>query len=394
MIRAMYDLKHYASVESLLNALNPAKPVYCIYPHIYQQTTSRFVDGFPGRVLYAVKACSEPAVIKILIESGIRHFDCASLTEIETVKSVCEDVSCYFMVPVLIRGEAQTAQEEFGVRHFVIDHQSAIQRLEAEINLPESVVFARMAVHHESALHDLSLRFGAPVDDMQALMQAIANSGAEPALAFNVGTMVTSPEAYQHSISVAAELLNRLPFQIRLVDIGGGFPKSYPQCSMPPLSDYFDSIQEVIKHLPLADGGEVLSEPGRALAAPGLSAISEVLLRKENRLYINEGMHGIFWELRYEGHDAFACRTYRNGNLLEGKLRPFTIYGPTCDSADVLPGKVELPEDIRPGDHLEFGGLGAYSLSGRTNFNGRYSDHIVIIDSIDQEPPGHSRYML
>ena len=59
----------------------------------------------------------------------------------------------------------------------------------------------------------------------------------------------------------------------------------------------------------------------------------------------------------------------------------------------MLPGKVELPEDIQVGDHLEFGGLGAYSLSGRTNFNGRYSDHVVIIDSLDQNPPGHVRYL-
>ena len=386
-------MKHYSSVESLLNAVKPAQPVYCIYPHIYQQTARSFVHGFPGRVLYAVKACSEPAVINILIESGVRHFDCASLTEIEIVKSVSEDVSCYFMVPVLMRGEARAAQEEFGVRHFVVDHQSAIRRIETEINLPESIVFARMAVHHESALHDLSSRFGAPVDEIPALLQTIADSGTEPALAFNVGTMVTSPGAYRHSISVAAELLNKLPFEIRLVDIGGGFPRSYPQFSMPPLSDYFDSIQEAIKRLRLADGGEVLSEPGRALAGPGMSAISEVLLRKDNRIYINDGMHGIFWELRYEGQDGFACRSYRNGKLLKGKLSPFTVYGPTCDSADVLPGKVELPEDIQAGDHLEFGGLGAYSLSGRTNFNGRYSDHVVIIDSLDQNPPGHVRYL-
>jgi ornithine decarboxylase len=50
----------------------------------------------------------------------------------------------------------------------------------------------------------------------------------------------------------------------------------------------------------------------------------------------------------------------------------------------VLPGEVELPEDIAPGDYLEFGNIGAYSLSGRTNFNGHYSDDIVTIT--DGEP--------
>jgi ornithine decarboxylase len=385
----MRELDHYDRVESLLQQLNPAEPVYCIYPHVYRQSASKFVSEFPGKVLYAVKACAEPAVIEILIEAGVRYFDCASLTEIEIVKGVDASVECYFMVPVLMRGEAQKAQQQYGVRHFVVDHVSAIGRLAKEIDLSRSVLFARMAVHHQAAMQDLSVRFGAPVAEMPALLQAIADSGAEPALAFNVGSMVTSPDAYRHSISVAKTLLDELPFEIRLIDIGGGFPRSYPRFVMPPLQDYMVGIREAVKDLRMAPGGEILTEPGRALAAPGMSAVSEVILRKDDRLYINDGMHGIFWELRYKGHDTFACQSYRNGERLEGNLKPFTLYGPTCDSADQLPGEVELPEDIQPGDHLEFGGLGAYSLSGRTDFNGRRSEHIVIIDDSNAFPPGH-----
>ncbi len=348
--------------------------------------------GFPGRVLYAVKACAEPEVLRLLVSAGIRHFDCASLPEVETVKKVCPTATCYFMVPVWLRGEARAAQQELGVRHFMVDHESGVQRLESEINMQRSVVFARMAVHHEAALHDLSVRFGAPVETMPALIETIHASGAEPALAFNVGTMVIRPEAYRYAIGIAKTLLNRLPLKIRLADIGGGFPRSYPQFEVPPLSSYFEEITSAVAQLPLASGGEVLTEPGRMLAAPGVSAISEVLQRKGDRLYINDGMHGVFWELRYKGHDQYACRVYRKGQLLEGKMQAFTIYGPTCDSGDELPGKVQLPTDICPGDHLEFGGLGAYSLTGRTNFNGRYSDHLVTIDSLDQFPPGHIRY--
>lgn len=387
----MRELEHYDRVESLLQQLNPAAPVYCIYPHVYRHSASQFIAGFPGRVLYAVKACAEPAVIQVLIEAGVRHFDCASLIEIEIVKSVDASVECYFMVPVLMRGEARIAQERYGVHHFVVDHVSAIDRLATEIELSRSVLFARMAVHHQAAMQDLSVRFGAPVAEMPGLLQAIVDSGAEPALAFNVGSMVTSPDAYRHSISVAAGLLEALPFEIRLVDIGGGFPRSYPRFEMPPIQDYMAGIREAIAALRMAPGREILTEPGRALAAPGMSAISEVLLRKDDRLYINDGMHGIFWELRYKGHDTFACQAYRDGKRLEGPLKPFTLFGPTCDSADQLPGKVELPEDIQPGDHLEFGGLGAYSLSGRTDFNGRRSEHIVMIDSAEAFPPGHSK---
>jgi ornithine decarboxylase len=161
---------------------------------------------------------------------------------------------------------------------------------------------------------------------------------------------------------------------------------------MPPLDDFFECIEEARAILPIRDGGEILTEPGRVLAAPGMSAVLEVLLCKDDRIYINDGMHGIFWELRYKGHETYACQAYRDGRRLQGKLRPFTVYGPTCDSEDKMPGKAELPGDIQPGDHIEFGGLGAYSLSGRTDFNGRYSDHIVMIDSPERHPPGYARY--
>jgi len=61
--------------------------------------------------------------------------------------------------------------------------------------------------------------------------------------------------------------------------------------------------------------------------------------------------------------------------------------GPTCDSTDTLPGPVPLPADIRAGDYLEFGNIGAYSISGRTDYNGYYSDRIVTITSPSEVPP-------
>ena len=181
--------------------------------------------------------------------------------------------------------------------------------------------------------------------------------------------------------------MGKIPFRLRLLDIGGGFPKAYPGFDVPKLADYFETIRADIADLPLSDDAEILGEPGRALAAPGMSAISEVCLRKENRLFLNDGMYGIFWELRFKGHERFPVRAFRNGKPLSGSLSEFRLFGPTCDSSDEMPGEVMLPEDIRPGDHLEFGNIGAYSISGRTNFNGFHSDNIVIVS--DGEPVAH-----
>lgn len=379
--------ENFADVGSLLRTVRPTHPVYCIYPHVFTETATEFLKGFPGRVLYAVKANPDPTILRLLVDAGVRHFDCASLQEIELIDEISPDATKYFMTPVRIRGAAAAAQEKYGVRHFVVDHPSGLSQLVQEIDASRAIIFARMAVHHESAMEDLSVRFGAPPEEMPALLQSIRDSGAEPALAFNVGSSVTDPEAYRYAMSVTRSVLEQLPFRVRLIDVGGGYPKSYPGFIVPELELYFKAVEESAGTLPLADNAEVLGEPGRALAAPGMSAVVEVLLRKDNRLYLNDGMFGIFWVLRIDGPDRFPVRTYRDGKPHEGETMEFLINGPTCDSTDTLPGLVPLPTDIRPGDYLEFGNIGAYSIGGRTNYNGFYSDRIVSITSPSARPP-------
>jgi ornithine decarboxylase len=381
-------LESFSDVGSLLRSERPAEPVYCVFPHVYRTTTREFLQGFPGRVLFAVKANNQPTVIRLLAEAGVAHFDCASLAEISLVHSVVPDAKKYFMIPTRIRGAAAKAQREYGVRHFVVDHLSGLEGLAREIDMSDAVVFGRMAVHHESAIEDLSTRFGAEPDQMPTILQAIRETGAEPALAFNVGSSVTDPDAYRHSVSIAQSVLEKLPFRLRLIDVGGGFPRSYPEFIVPPIGQYFSTISKAFSALPVADNAELLCEPGRALAAPGMSALAEVLLRKDDRLFINDGMYGIFWELRSKAHQKYPVRAYRDGHIHDGETQLFQLNGPTCDGTDTLPGMIALPADICPGDHLEFGNIGAYSLSGRTDFNGYYSDRIVIISSSEEKPPG------
>jgi len=377
----------FTDLGSLLRTERPKDPVYCIFPHVYRETAKEFLKGFPGRVLYAVKANADSTVLRSLMDAGVCHFDCASLPEIELVDALDPDATKYFMIPTRIREAAATAQEKHGVRHFMVDHLSGLAQLVKEIDTSRAVIFARMAVHHKSAVQDLSIRFGAPQEEMPLLLQGIRDSGAEPALAFNVGSSVTDPDAYRHSISITKSVLEQLPFQLRLIDVGGGYPKSYPGFMVPQIEEYFRAVAESFATLPLADNAEVLGEPGRALAAPGMSAVVEVLLRKDNRLYINDGMYGVFWELRLKGHERFPVRAYCDGKPQEGETMEFQINGPTCDGEDTLPGLVQLPVDIRTGDYLEFGNIGAYSLSGRTDFNGYYSDRIVTITSPTERPP-------
>ncbi|MEE8625664.1 MAG: hypothetical protein V3T19_10015, partial [Acidiferrobacterales bacterium] len=141
----------FSDVGNLLRTQCPKNPVYCIYPHVYLETAKEFLSGFPGRVLYAVKANADPSVLRLLTDAGVCHFDCASLPEIELVDAIDPDATKYFMIPTRIREAAGTAQEKHGVRHFLVDHMSGLSQLAKEIETSRSVIFARMAVHHESA---------------------------------------------------------------------------------------------------------------------------------------------------------------------------------------------------------------------------------------------------
>jgi ornithine decarboxylase len=121
---------------------------------------------------------------------------------------------------------------------------------------------------------------------------------------------------------------------------------------------------------------EVICEPGRALVAESGSTIVRVNLRKKNKLYINDGTYGSLFDAGVPNF-ILPSRMITNGRVLSKKITSFQFYGPTCDSLDYMKGPFLLPNNIKEGDYIELGQLGAYGLTFRTKFNGFYSDTIV-----------------
>ena len=87
----------------------PEKPVYCIYPHVYEKSTQHFINGFSGRTLYAVKANNHPEVMRQIYAAGVRHFDCASFVEVELASELCPDSTIYYMNPVRLKNHARAS---------------------------------------------------------------------------------------------------------------------------------------------------------------------------------------------------------------------------------------------------------------------------------------------
>lgn len=376
----------FASSAEMVVALEPREPVYCVYPALLRTLARSFLAAFPGRVLYAVKANPEPRILRELWAAGIRYFDTASLEEMRVVHGVAEEAGCYFMAPVKFPGAMREAFDHHGVRDCVIDHADELERVAREVPLRELTVFVRMAAHEPAALYDLSEKFGAPEDRAEELLREVARRGARPALAFNVGSLVRHPEAYTNAMERAAGVLERSGVEVGWLDVGGGFPRSYPEPVTGPMEACTAAVAEARGLLPA--GVELLAEPGRALVADGLSLVTRVLHRETERLYLNDGVWGSLIEpLVAQGRFRFPVRVLRDGRVLDPPDEPFQVFGPTCDSLDRLPRPIPLPAAIRAGDWVEFGMIGAYSLSNRTRFNGIYPDRFVRIEA-QALPPG------
>jgi ornithine decarboxylase len=369
----------FASSAELVAALEPAEPVYCVYPEVLRALARGFLEDFPGRVLYAVKANPERRVLEPLWSAGVRHFDTASLGEMRAVRAVAADAACHFMAPVKFPGAMREAFDAHGVRDCAIDHADELERVAREVPARELTIFVRMAAHDPAAVYDLSQKFGASEERAVELLRAVERRGAKPALAFNVGSLVRCPDAYANAIERAAALLRRSGVEVAWLDLGGGFPRRYPEPAAEPIERFFAAIAEARSALPATVG--LLAEPGRALVADGITLVTRVLHRDGDRLYLNDGVWGSLVEpLVAQGRFRFPTRVLRGGvQVREDALEPFTVFGPTCDSLDRLPRPLPFPKSIAAGDFVEFGMIGAYSLANRTAFNGIYPDRFARI---------------
>ncbi len=370
----------FASVEEAIAALKPTEPVYCLMPAKFKAAAERFLKGFPGDPMYAVKANPVPQVLDLVWASGIRHFDTASLQEVRLIKERFPEAICHFMAPVRIPGHAKTAFEQYGVTDYVVDCDYELEKLVSEVrDVKKLRVFVRLAAQLGGALLELSSKFGTDPNDGARLLKRVVEIGAQPALTFHVGSQCLSPFSYAQAVEIVRRTIDKAGIKIAALDIGGGFPGPYINNDVPPYLWYFDTIKEAIDTLEIP-GLPLLCEPGRALIAEGVSLITLVTLRKKDRLYINDGTYGSFDELTLPGFNAdypnrvFALNAKGRAEPLPGRIAPFRVFGPTCDTLDVLPRPQMLPEGISAGDYIVFDDIGAYSAAVRTGFNGYYPD--------------------
>jgi len=369
-------MRKFKDVNELVDTLKPDYPVYCIRPDSIKRSTEFFKRNFPGKVLYAVKTNPNEKVLKHIINNGIEDFDVASINEIKLIKKIKPDANLYFMHTVKSREDISRAYFELGVKNFSLDSKDEFQKiLEATKRAKDLCLYVRIAISNEHAEIDLSKKFGASSSEALGLIRLCKEHAKKIGISFHVGSQCMHKISFSKAINEIGSIIKKTKIIPDVINVGGGFPSVYPDLNPEPLKNYIDEIKKALKNLKLSNVPEIICEPGRALVAESGSTIVKINLRKKQKLYINDGTYGSLFDAGVPNF-ILPSRMIANGRIQSKKLTSFSFYGPTCDSLDYMKGPFLLPNNIKEGDYIELGQLGAYALTFRTKFNGFYSNEI------------------
>ena len=373
-------MKKFKSVEDLIYQLKPNDPVYCIRKQPIFNASKFFQKEFPGKILYAVKTNPNEEVLRTIIESGINQFDVASIKEIETIKKLNKYAKCSYMHTVKSRENIKEAYFKYGIKTFALDSKDELIKIIETTNYAKDLeLFVRVSVSNEHAEIDLSKKFGVVSSEATGLFRLTKQYSKKIGISFHVGSQCMHPISYTKGIEEIGKVIKKTKIIPNYINVGGGFPTIYPDLISQPMLNYFNEIKSGLNKLKLDKMPEVICEPGRAIVAESGSTIVRVILRKKQKLFINDGTYGTLFDAGVP-NIVYPSKLITQNRIISKKMTAFDFYGPTCDSLDYMKGPFLLPNNVKEGDYIELGQLGAYGLTFRTEFNGFYSDQIYEVE--------------
>jgi ornithine decarboxylase len=328
-----------------------------------------------AHVYYAVKANPAEEIVAMLKRKG-SNFDVASRGEIELClrNGVAPDRLSFGNT---VKKEKDVAfAYEAGVRLFAFDSAHEIEKLAR--SAPGARVFCRILVACEGAEWPLSRKFGCAPEMALKLLRKARDLGLDPyGISFHVGSQQTDLGQWDGAVGTAARMFSLLAeadIDLRMVNIGGGFPAHY-RGEVPEIERYARAVMAAITGHFGNDLPEIIIEPGRSLVGDAGVIQSEVVLISEKGggddrrwVYLDVGK---FNGLAETMDESIKYRIVTPGR--GGASGPVILAGPTCDSADILYERTEyrLPLGLDVGDKIEILSTGAYTASyASVGFNG------------------------
>ncbi len=371
--------------------------------HHYRALRDAFAELDP-LICYSIKSCGNVHLLKLLAQEG-SGMDIVSGGELHRAQVAGVDPS-----KIVYAGVGKTDQEvaqaiDAGIGWFNIESEAEFANTAAIARRMGKKAHAALRVNPDVAddrTHDKTTtgkketKFGVDIDRAAAFFERFGRDAdlTLDALHLHIGSPIYSPEPYVKAFDKALELVERLRqagFTINTLDLGGGFAADYQTGASPSYQHYADAIVPRLKGF-VQDGGRIILEPGRTLAANAGMLLSRVQYIKtggaKKFVIVDTGMHHLIrptlydaWQFMWPTHVAPShTPAARQADMDMPGLETVDVVGPICETGDYLALGRDLPPMAR-GDLLAVFSAGAYGMVMASNYNAMPRPPEVLVDA-------------
>jgi len=363
--------------DSLKLAQEHGTPLFIIDHEVIRENYRTFKKHLPRvQAYYAVKANSNQEIVKTLFEEGA-SFDVASYNEFMQVYEYIrhfeeKDQDFYIWDRIIFSNTVKDRDTLRKIRRYkplvTFDNEDELKKIKEHCDTAGVVL--RLKVPDIGSQVEMSSKFGAePGDARQLIAQAFDLGLVVEGLSFHVGSQCTTFDNYTAALDIASQILHdarHKGYNVKIVDIGGGFPVPY-DARVPHFEKLAAIITAECERL-FPQDVELIAEPGRFMVATAAVLVSEIVgrARRDGKIfyYINDGVYQSFSGVVYD-HWIPNFHAFKSG-----PTEVCAVVGPTCDSFDKISLSEQLPADLQIGDCLCTQNIGAYSIASSTRFNG------------------------
>jgi len=356
------------------------------------------------QVYYAIKANSEPAIIRTLYKEGA-SFDVASISELrlvlDTLTTLLQKDSVSLLDFIWNRiiyanpVKSPDSLPELDAYKPLLTYDSHEEMKKVKRYCPKAGLLLRIKISDKGSLVKFSNKFGIePEKALDLIAETVKSDLGVEGISFHVGSQCNNFANFVKALRSVADIFKKVEKQgyvigekvthnrmIRQVDIGGGFPVRY-NGEEKSFRELAKIINCELDKLFSPEDTAILAEPGRFLVANAGTSVAQVILAKHSTpkpcYHINDGLYHTFSAVVYD-HFKPDLKSIK-----AGKKKECYVFGPTCDGLDELSqnryihntSKIFLPK-LSEGDLVYQENIGAYSNASATNFNGMPPAKIV-----------------
>ena len=351
-------------------------PVVVIDHDIIRRNYAKFKKYLPKvQAYYAVKANPAPEIVRTLFRAGA-SFDVASLPEFRLVyenvrKLPAKERQDFIWDKIVYANPVKPKETLLELDRYkplvTFDNWAELGKIKQYA--PHAGLALRLRVPNTGSMVELSSKFGCdPGEAVDLIEEAFRIGLVVEGLSFHVGSQCTNFENFVQALNMSAAVMREAKARgcdIRILDIGGGFPVPYDR-HVKPFSALAKRINTEIDRLFPANI-EILAEPGRFLVATAATSVARVIGKAvrdgKTCYYIDDSVYHTFSGIIFD-----HCRYYIKA-FKKGRTEICAVFGQTCDGLDTISQSEELP-DLEIEDLVFSENIGAYSNASATWFNG------------------------